>query len=435
MRGLWLVCACIGRAAGLAAPAPPLAWVVVGGGPHGVHIAARLLGEVDGVTPATLRIVDDDATLLRKWKRRAAATGMRYLRSPASSNLGVRDDSLWRHAGGSKGGAFASDYSRPRLDVFDAHCDHVVATSGLADAHVRGTATEIAPSDDGVRVTVATSNGAVALDAARVVLALGNAAPAYPAWVDRGSDRVTHVLDVDAAVSGDGAVAIVGGGLSAVALALALAEDRVDVHVICRHAVRERQFDVHQDWMMTAAGARRSRQHNAFTPKQRAFARSEIDERRRAIDRERRAGTVPASVSRGRGGLKYAIAEGRVAWHAADVEAMSDDGGRVRLALSTGDAVVVDRVVLATGFGAEMPGAALVDDLAASADLARGPCGYPAPDDRLRWHPRVSVAGALAELELGPSARNIAGARLAAERIIADARGETPPLPGDAQGG
>ena len=52
---------------------------------------------------------------------------------------------------------------------------------------------------------------------------------------------------------------------------------------------------------MTAAGARRSRQHNAFTPKQRAFARSEIDERRRAIDRERRAGTVPASVSRGRG--------------------------------------------------------------------------------------------------------------------------------------
>ena len=30
----------------------------------------------------------------------------------------------------------------------------------------------------------------------------------------------------------------------------------------------------------------------------------------------------------------------------------------------------------------------------------------------------VYVAGALAELELGPSARNIAGARLAAERIV-----------------
>ena len=31
---------------------------------------------------------------------------------------------------------------------------------------------------------------------------------------------------------------------------------------------------------------------------------------------------------------------------------------------------------------------------------------------------RIYVSGALADLELGPSARNIAGVRLAAERII-----------------
>ena len=44
-------------------------------------------------------------------------------------------------------------------------------------------------------------------------------------------------------------------------------------------------------------------------------------------------------------------------------------------------------------------------------------CGYPAPDKYLKWGD-VYVAGALVELELGPSARNIAGARLAAERIV-----------------
>ena len=44
-------------------------------------------------------------------------------------------------------------------------------------------------------------------------------------------------------------------------------------------------------------------------------------------------------------------------------------------------------------------------------------CGYPAPDKYLKWGD-VYVAGTLAELELGPSARNIAGARLAAERIV-----------------
>ena len=46
-------------------------------------------------------------------------------------------------------------------------------------------------------------------------------------------------------------------------------------------------------------------------------------------------------------------------------------------------------------------------------------CGYPAPDKYLRWGD-VYVAGALAELELGPSARNIAGASL---RRSASSRG------------
>ncbi|MCH2107642.1 MAG: hypothetical protein MK291_13495, partial [Planctomycetes bacterium] len=41
-----------------------------------------------------------------------------------------------------------------------------------------------------------------------------------------------------------------------------------------------------------------------------------------------------------------------------------------------------------------------------------------------RWHPRVFVSGALAELELGPTARNIAGARRSADRIVWAARAE-----------
>ena len=47
--------------------------------------------------------------------------------------------------------------------------------------------------------------------------------------------------------------------------------------------------------------------------------------------------------------------------------------------------------------------------------------GYPIIDPSLRWHPRY-VTGPLAELELGPSSRNIAGARRAGERILEAAR-------------
>jgi len=47
-------------------------------------------------------------------------------------------------------------------------------------------------------------------------------------------------------------------------------------------------------------------------------------------------------------------------------------------------------------------------------------CGFPIVDKNLSWGDsgRIYVSGALAELEIGPSARNIAGARLAAERIV-----------------
>ncbi|KAH8049509.1 hypothetical protein JL722_11803 [Aureococcus anophagefferens] len=56
-------------------------WLVVGGGPQGVHVAGRLLREVDGLALDDVCIVDDEDALLRKWKTRAENTGMRYLRA------------------------------------------------------------------------------------------------------------------------------------------------------------------------------------------------------------------------------------------------------------------------------------------------------------------------------------------------------------------
>ena len=76
-------------------------------------------------------------------------------------------------------------------------------------------------------------------------------------------------------------------------------------------------------------------------------------------------------------------------------------------------------MILATGFEAQRPGGVLVDDLIEEQGLPCAACGYPQVDGSLRWHPRVFVAGPLAELELGPAARNIAGARRAGERLVA----------------
>ena len=45
-----------------------LDWLVVGGGPHGVHAALRLIEDAD-VPRDAIRILDDEPQLLARWRR------------------------------------------------------------------------------------------------------------------------------------------------------------------------------------------------------------------------------------------------------------------------------------------------------------------------------------------------------------------------------
>ena len=80
--------------------------------------------------------------------------------------------------------------------------------------------------------------------------------------------------------------------------------------------------------------------------------------------------------------------------------------------------MAVERVVLATGMSPKRPGGELVDELIHSAKLPCASCSYPIVDQALRWHPCIYVSGPLAELELGPTARTIIGARQAGDRLV-----------------
>jgi hypothetical protein len=93
----------------------------------------------------------------------------------------------------------------------------------------------------------------------------------------------------------------------------------------------------------------------------------------------------------------------------------ADDG--VRLSLANGDTVAASHAVLATGFDQARPGGTCVDHAIADLGLPTAPCGYPLVSRALEWRPHLFVTGPLAELELGPTARNIAGARAAGKRL------------------
>ena len=147
----------------------------------------------------------------------------------------------------------------------------------------------------------------------------------------------------------------------------------------------------------------------------------DFDRRRELITDARHRGSVPPKV---RLALRRAIAADQLRWHEDEVEALDIESENLILRLKSECSLKVDRILLATGFCSKRPGGALIDGLIESASLPCAGCGYPVVDKGLRWHSKVYVSGPLAELELGPVSRNIAGARRAAARLVEAVRTE-----------
>ncbi|MEM6704397.1 MAG: FAD/NAD(P)-binding protein [Acidobacteriota bacterium] len=382
-----------------------LDWLIVGGGIHGVHIAARLIADA-GVDRKALRIVDPGQRLLSRWRTCTAVTGMKHLRSPVVHHIDLEPWALENFAGDHGGralGLFAAPYDRPALDLFNDHCDHVVETFGLADLHIRDRATTCSVDCDQVTVQLASGQ---AVTARNIVLALGaGERPEWPDWAPREDERIAHVFDPDFDRWPDSpeTVAVVGGGISAGQVALRLLDEGHRAHLVSRHPLRRHQFDSDPGWLGPKFMTDFSRERN-------------YDRRRALITEARHKGSVPPDVYRA---LRRAIDDGQLLWHKSEVLELDGRGPEaLALRLSTQEEVAVNRVLLATGFAATRPGGSLVDDLIASASLPCAGCGFPIVDSGLRWHPRVHVSGPLAELELGPVSRNIAGARRAGNRLV-----------------
>ena len=384
-----------------------LEWLIVGGGIHGTYFANLLIRQA-GMPADKLAILDPHDRLLAAWHRMTTNCGMRFLRSPATHQIDTPILSLYRFAKSPAGrplAAFIPPYNRPSLDLFNAHCAHVIAANGLAARHIRGRA--LALQRDGGALVVETPSGP--LRTRRVLLAIGQGErPYWPPWardLKLQNAPIDHVFETDfkrREVPANGATVVVGGGITAVQTALALVA-HPDSHVLllARRPLEKSQFDFNPCWI---------------GPKcLRAFHRQDPVARRAIIDGARIPGSLPGEVL---DHFERILARRRIAFRQAAVRSAAVAGDGIRL-ITEGGALHARRVILATGFRPGRPGGSLVDRLVKAWELPCNTCGYPIVGDDLQWGPDLYVTGPLAELQVGPCARNIVGARNAGRMLLA----------------
>lgn len=378
-----------------------LDWLIIGGGIQGTLLANYLIHRY-GANAERVRILDPFPSLLSQWDQRTHNIGMQYMRSPWVHHLDLEPMSL-DHFRQSNPAVMYPPYipphNRPAYQLFQDHCQQVIAQRGLQALQLQGEARAILSSKGGY--VVESDQGAIRTR--RVVLALGRTHLNRPAWMSE-SERISHIFDrrftLDP-VSLPNEVTVLGAGITAGQVALTLLEADKHVTLLSRGAIRVHDLDSSPCWV----GVHCSKE----------FKREKSYIKRRAmIQQARHVGSMSADIAKR---VHAMIAEGRLLHVQGSVEEASVRDGRVHLTLQNSTTHTTAFLIVATGFDAKRPGGEWVDQLIEWFGLPVAPCGYPIVNTHLEWAKGIHVAGALAELEIGPPSANIVGGRLIAERL------------------
>lgn len=389
-----------------------LDWLIIGGGIHGTYLANLILNQcaVKGRKKVSLHVLDPEPRLMSRWYRFTTNTGMDFLRSPRVHHIDIAPNSLHEFArddGQDFGKCYTEPYFRPNLDLFCRHSESVISRSRLHEFFIRGRATQVKESSNCLSI----SSTAGTLNTRSLLLCIGlSNQPHWPEWANElRSQRgcVQHIFDDDTQLiekAPPSSVAIIGGGLTAAQTALSYSRRGCPkVIIITRHPQRTNQFDADPGWIGL-------KYLNDF------YTINDFSIRRNIIDGARNRGSIPTDVL---DHLKQHIAHGRIKIIHGEVSACDKcTDNTLLIMLNSRDLKIgAHKIILATGFHNKRPGGDFIDQTIDELNLPCAGCGYPIVDQGLRWHPRIFVSGPLSELEIGPVARNIIGARLVGKRL------------------
>jgi cation diffusion facilitator CzcD-associated flavoprotein CzcO len=387
---------------------------IVGAGPHALTLVTHLLQKKKSMRGRFI-VFDPSGGWMNQWHHQFAALEIPHLRSPAVHQPDPDPHALRTFAEHRPHELFPP-YDLPGTPLFHDFCQEVVRRWQLQTCVYPAQVVRIHPfRDRRSRFRLEMSNGQTIV-ARRVVLANGGGRPHLPEWVEHisqtyPSERLLHSHQVDLRglqLRGE-RVLIIGGGLTSGHLAVGAIQRGAQVMLMSRRNLYEKLFDADPGWL---------------GPKYLKDFWAELDwhTRWQMIQQARNGGSMtPAMLTR----LRRLERDGKVVFYeqCQVVKAhWEKNTWRVYCNNSAMHDCIhhqrIDRIWLATGSQLNVTTHPLLQSMLNQC-LTEIVQGLPVLDECLRWRGcELFLMGGLAALRVGPTARNLSGARATSDRIV-----------------
>lgn len=367
-------------------------WTIIGGGIHAVTIALKLRSM--GLEQSQLTMIDPHDNLCEQFAERTSKISMPFLRSPCVHHVHPDPFHLKQFAKiNHYTNCTLGKYQRPQTNMFMDHIHMLIHQFNLNHCHISASAIDISRIGNHWSILLS-NNHSIKTD--HVVIAFGsyhdkNIPPLFQQQPD-----VQHIFH-DNTINFKGSSHVVGSGISAAHIVNKLLnQDERTVHLWLNKNLTIHDFDADPGWL---------------GPKNMTYFESITDSHKRLslLNKERHKGSMPRELYLK---LKHYQEQGRLIMHHDKIRDV-----RHHHIITDAKKIYYDRIILATGFSNSIYQLPLIKKLILNYHAPMAKCGLPQLTDELAWLPNLYVSGALADLKLGPFARNIAGGREAAKRI------------------
>ncbi len=390
-------------------------WIIIGGGIHGCTVASFLIKN-QITTSEKLLIIDPYSEPMYRWKRNTKLIGMEYLRSPSVHQIDVDPFSLQKYAqeNNLSSSGFYGQYKRPSLTLFNEHCEAIINEVNLKQSWHQGKVCSVKKVEGKWRVT--TDNGEDFLTKNIVISISINDQHNMPDWAAEVKaklpNQLYHIFDenIDVVEAFNPPIVIIGGGITAAHLSIKLSNLYPgQVTLVKRHPFRVHDFDSDPGWL---------------GPKKLYFFYKveTYEERRKSINNARNKGSIPKEIFLK---LKRLDREHKLRIEEGEIQSAEINGDNKISLVMDNQTLTAQTILCSTGFVPSLPNQQWLKEIIEEYQLKCAVCGYPIINQSLEWCSHLYVSGPLAELEVGPVARNISGARIAAERIVNSLKNKT----------